>query len=111
VRLIENWNSANAFIHYGRAGEMATNNREDQETGMLCLHLLQACLVYINTLMVQQVLSSPPWMEQMGPEELRALTPLIYNHVTPYGTFNLDMETRLPIDDEGIAATTTSRSA
>ena len=50
-------------------------------------------------------------MKQMGPEELRALTPLIYDHVTPYGTFNLDMKTRLPIEDEGIAATTTSRSA
>ena len=57
LNVSENWYSANAFIHYGRAGEMATNNREDQETGMLCLHLLQACLVYINTLMVQQVLS------------------------------------------------------
>ena len=46
----------------------------------------------------------------MGPEELRALTPLIYNHVTPYGTFNLDMEARLPIDgvtgDASAAATT-----
>jgi len=82
LNVIENWNSANAFIHYGRAGEVATNNREDQETGMLCLHLLQACLVYVNTLMLQQVLSAPAWMDQMGPEELRALTPLIYNHVT-----------------------------
>ena len=98
LNVIENWNSANAFIHYGKAGEMTTNSREDQETEMLSLHLLQACLVYVNTLMVQQVLSDPRWMEQMGPEELRALTPLIYNHVTPYGTFNLDMDARLPIE-------------
>ena len=98
LNVIENWNSANAFIHYGKAGEMTTNSREDQETEMLSLHLLQACLVYVNTLMLQQVLSDPRWMEQMGPEELRALTPLIYNHVTPYGTFNLDMDARLPIE-------------
>jgi hypothetical protein len=65
---------------------------------MPSLHLLQACLVYVNTLMLQQVLSDPRWMEQMGPEELRALTPLIHNHVTPYGTFNLDMDARLPIE-------------
>jgi hypothetical protein len=59
----------------------------------------QACLVYINTLMVQQVLSAPAWMEQMGAAELRAPTPLISSHVTPCGTFSLDMETRLPIGD------------
>lgn len=85
--------------HNGKGGELATNTRDDQETGMLCLHLLQACLVYINPLMVQQVLSAPARMEQMGAAELRALTPLIYSHVTPYGTFSLDMETRLPIAD------------
>ena len=29
---------------------------------------------------------------------LQALTPLIYAHVNPYGIFELDMETRLPIE-------------
>jgi hypothetical protein len=31
-------------------------------------------------------------------EDLRALTPLIYAHVNPYGRFELDMETRLLLD-------------
>lgn len=52
---------------------------------MLCLHLLQISLVYINTLLIQQLLSDPVWMQKMGPNELRALTPLIYTHVNPYG--------------------------
>lgn len=43
---------------------------------MLCLYLLQISLVYINTLLIQQVLSDPVWMQKMGPNELRALTPL-----------------------------------
>jgi TnpA family transposase len=38
-----------------KGGEFATNRREDQEITMLSLHLLQLCLVYINTLMIQQV--------------------------------------------------------
>lgn len=46
--------------------------------------MLQSCLVYINTLMIQQVLSQPKWMELMQPEDLRALTPLIWGHVNPY---------------------------
>lgn len=38
------------------------------------------------------------WYDLMTPEDFRALTPLIYNHVNPYGDFNLDMEERIPIE-------------
>jgi hypothetical protein len=34
----------------------------------------------------------------LTPSDLRALTPLIWDHVNPYGRFELDMEARLPID-------------
>jgi hypothetical protein len=34
----------------------------------------------------------------------RALTPLIYSHVTPYGTFRLDMNQRLAIEQDAVAA-------
>jgi hypothetical protein len=64
---------------------------------VLSLHLLQSCLVYINTLMLQQVLADPAWMARMMPEDFRALTPLIYSHMNPYGTFELDMAARLPL--------------
>ena len=37
--------------------------------------------------------------EQMKKEDLRALTPLIYSHVTPYGTFRLDLTERIQIED------------
>jgi hypothetical protein len=30
----------NGFIHYGKCGEFASNQREDQELSMLWLHLL-----------------------------------------------------------------------
>jgi TnpA family transposase len=98
LEVIENWNSANSFIFYGKSGELATNNREDQELGILALHLAQNSLVFINTLMIQQVLGEPGWLERMKPEDLRALTPLIYSHINPYGTFRLNMEERLPLE-------------
>ena len=41
LNVVENWNSANNFILYGKGGEFATNRREDQEITMLSLHLLQ----------------------------------------------------------------------
>ena len=65
---------------------------------MLTLHLLQNALVYINTLMLQRVLSEVAWVTRLTVEDLRALTPLIYAHVSPYGHFLLDMLTRLDIE-------------
>jgi TnpA family transposase len=98
LQVVENWNSANGFIHYGKSGEFASNRREDQEISMLSLHLLQISLVYVNTLMIQQVLGEDRWANAMSPDDLRALSPLLYSHVNPYGVFNLDLSTQLPID-------------
>ena len=98
LNVIENWNSANGFIFYGKGGEIATNRLDDQEIAVLSLHLLQACLVYINTLMIQNVLADPLWLKKMTPQDFRGLSPLIYGHVNPYGRFELDMRTRLPIE-------------
>jgi hypothetical protein len=53
--------------------------------------------VYINTLFIQDVLADPAWVEQLTLPDRRALTPLMYSSVTPYGTFDLDMEKRLAI--------------
>jgi len=100
LNVIENWNSANGFIFYGKSGEISTNKLEDQELSILSLHLLQNCLVYINTLMIQQVLSQKKWYDLMTPEDFRGLSPLIYSHVNPYGFFNLDMLERIPIETE-----------
>ncbi len=97
LNVVENWNSANGFIFYGKSGEIATNRLDDQELSVLSLHLLQACLVYINTLMLQEILAQPEWMGRMTAEDFRALSPLIYMHVNPYGIFELNMEERLPI--------------
>ena len=104
LNVIETWNGANSFILYGKGGEIATNDLENQELTMLALHLLQICLVYINTLMIQRVLTEPDWTERMLPEDLRALTPLIYSHVTPYGIFRLDMSQRLALEQDAVAA-------
>ena len=68
---------------------------------MLSLHLLQASLVYIQTLLLQQFLADPAWMNKMTKEDLRALTPLIYSNVNPYGTIRLDMTERLAIEQAG----------
>jgi hypothetical protein len=82
---------------YGRDGEIAVNNRDCQEIAILSLHLLQICMVYVNTLLVQKVLSDKEWLNKMQPEDFRGLTPPFYGHITPYGEFLLDMNKRINI--------------
>lgn len=104
LNVVENWNSANAFIFFGKGGEVATNQLEDQEISVLALHLLQVSLVYVNTLMIQRVLKEAYWWNLMKAEDFRALSPLIYAHINPYGIFDLDMSTRLPLEEMRMAA-------
>ncbi|MBD2311078.1 Tn3 family transposase [Desertifilum sp. FACHB-1129] len=98
LNVVEQWNSANSFIFYGKNSEIATNRLADQEIAVLSLHLLQICLVYINTLMMQRILSEKDWLKLMQKDDLRALTPLTWSHINPYGTFRLDLDERLLID-------------
>lgn len=99
LNVVENWNSTNSFIFYGKGGEVASNQLEDQELSVLSLHLVQLCMVYVNTLMIQSVLADPTWHRRLKEADLRALSPLIYTHINPYGRFDLDMNTRLSISE------------
>ncbi len=95
LNVVENWNSANGFVFFGKGGEIATNRIEDQEISALSLHLLQASMVYVNTRMMQSVLTEPQWITRMSPEDYRGLSPAIYGHLNPYGRFDVDMERRI----------------
>ncbi len=97
LNVIEQWNGANDFVFFAKRGELASNRHEDHEITMLSLHLLQNCLVFINTLMMQQVLARPHWQRRLTAIDQRALTPLIWEHVNPYGRYELDMDARLAL--------------
>ena len=97
LNVIEQWNGATDFVRFARRGEFVSNVREDHEVSMLALHLIQNCMVYINTLMLQQLLAQPQWNQRLTTRDRLALTPLIWEHVNPYGRFELDMNSRLPL--------------
>ncbi|GHD36422.1 putative transposase [Nocardiopsis kunsanensis] len=97
LNVVESWNAANAVIYYGKGGEISTNRREEVEMAALCLRILQASLVYVNTLMLQDVLAEPEWADKLTPADRRALTPLFWSHVRPYGEVNLDLGSRLDL--------------
>ncbi|BFO18177.1 hypothetical protein SHKM778_45650 [Streptomyces sp. KM77-8] len=97
LNVVEAWNRANAVIYYGKGGEISTNNREEVEMAALCLRILQASIVYLNTLMPQDVLAEPRWSELLTPGDRSGLTPLF--HIRPYGEVRLDLASRLAIGD------------
>lgn len=96
LNIVESWNSANRFIFYGKTAEFGSSRLKTQELGMLGLHLLQNSLVYMNTLMIQQVLTDEQWYARLTPADWRGLTPLFHTHINPYGIVRLDMQERLP---------------
>ena len=95
LNAVENWNSATNFVYFGRGGEITSNRFEDQDIAIQALHLLQNCMVYVNTHMFQDVLSEPEWRQLMKKEDYRGITPLIYHHVNPYGRFELKLGDRM----------------
>jgi hypothetical protein len=48
--------------------------------------------------MIQDVLDDPATTIKLGPIDLRALHPLIWSHVTPYGTFSNGVAHRLALN-------------
>lgn len=94
LQVVEQWNSANVAIHYGREAELPGADREAQEISMLALHLLQSALVLVNTRMVDRVLAEPDWAARLTEHDLRGLTPLFWSNVALHGTFQLDLDQR-----------------
>jgi Tn3 transposase DDE domain len=64
---------------------------------VLCVRILQAALVYVNTLVLQVVLADGDWTDTLTPEDRRGLTRLFWQHVLPYREAKLDMTARLSI--------------
>ena len=73
--MVEQWNGATDFVFFARRGEMVSNRREDHEISMLALHLIQNCMVYINTLMIQKATSAAALAREADAPRLRRADP------------------------------------
>ncbi|WP_435874421.1 Tn3 family transposase [Nocardia vinacea] len=59
LNVIESWNRANSVIYYGKTGELSSNRADEQELSVQCLRIVQASLIYVNTLMIQDLIDDP----------------------------------------------------
>ena len=46
----------------------------------------------INTILVEQTIAQHQLLGQFSPADYRGLSPLFYEHVNPYGLFELDLD-------------------
>lgn len=60
--------------------------------------------MYVNTLLVQQILADPKWADTLAEADRRALSPLFWTHVNTYGRFELDMNRHLDLHLPTLAA-------
>ncbi|MEU4955259.1 Tn3 family transposase [Streptomyces lavendulae] len=97
LQVVENWNPANHDLFYGKDGDLTGSDKESQEVSMLALHLLQSALVHVNTLLLQDILAEEKWQKKLTDADRRALSPLFWTHVNPYGRFELDMNSHLDL--------------
>jgi hypothetical protein len=91
LSVVENWNSANKDIFYGKAGDLTGDDRETVEVSALALHLTQAAIGYLNTHMIQIILRDPRWRARLTEADRRGLSALFWTHLNLYGRFELDM--------------------
>jgi hypothetical protein len=54
-------------------------------------------------MLVESILAEPAWANRLTAADRRALTPLFWTHVNPYGKFTLDMDTQLDLNPPGAA--------
>ncbi|SEB98806.1 Tn3 transposase DDE domain-containing protein [Streptomyces sp. 2231.1] len=53
--------------------------------------------MHVNTLLLQDILSEERWQKRLTDADRRALSPLFWTHVNPYGRFELDMNSHLAL--------------
>jgi TnpA family transposase len=98
LNVVENWNSANKDIFYGKAGDLTGDDREHVEVSALALHLVQATIAYLNTHLIQIILREDPKLRaRLTPEDLRGLAALFWTHLNLYGRLELDMTNHLDL--------------
>lgn len=60
-------------------------------------YTLLSTLCHVNTLLLQDILSEQKWHKRLTDADRRALSPLFWTHVNPYGRFELDTKSHLDL--------------
>ena len=77
-------------IFHGNHGSIRLHTLERQSTQAHCLHLVANAIVYWNTMYIQRALDELG--DQPAGEQLAGLTPTLFEHVNPLGTYTFNTD-------------------
>jgi hypothetical protein len=97
LQVVEQWNSANVAIYYGKEGELTPRPGDPGD-----LHARPApapiSAGLVNTRLIDRILSEPAWAAKMTERDLRGLAPMFWGNVLLHGVFAIDLNKRLDYD-------------
>lgn len=78
-------------IFFGREQRIRAHALDRQSTQAHCLHLVANAIITWNTTYIAAVLADlRAEGHEINPDDLQRLTPTLYQHINPHGTYNFD---------------------
>ena len=86
----ESLHALHEWLFHGHHGTVRLHTLECQSVQAHCLHLVANAVVYWNTIYTQLALDDLPTLP--GDDELAGLTPTLFEHINPLGTYTFNTD-------------------
>ena len=94
---VERWHKFGKNIFIGHGGKLQEDSLEEQYRTLLMLNVVLNCIVFWNTLAIQQITEElRAEGEKISEEELRHITPTRINHIDLIGKFEINFDRIVP---------------
>ena len=94
---VERWHKFGKNIFIGHGGKLQEDSLEEQYKTLLMLNVVLNCIVFWNTLAIQQITEElRAEGEKISEEELRHITPTMINHIDLIGKFEINFSRIVP---------------
>ena len=94
---IERWHKFGKNIFIGHGGKLQEDSLEEQYRTLLMLNVVLNCIVFWNTLAIQQIVEElRDEGIKISEKELRHITPTMINHIDLIGKFEINFDRTVP---------------